>query len=118
MAPSNQNHGFDLERVLEETGLDREEYLEIYDLFKENFAELMEELEAAVANNESNMVRQASHTIKGVCSNIGFMDLANIAKTIQENPDDLKLAAASIPEMRAICAERDKQIQDLANMPA
>lgn len=118
MAHSNQVHGFDLENVLDETGLDREEYLEIYDLFKESFAELMQELEASVASDETGMVKQAAHTIKGVCSNIGFMDIAMIAQKIQEDPDNMKLAAESIPEMRALYAKLDIEIQAIAGTPA
>jgi len=118
MALSNQVQGFDLENVLEETGLDREEYLEIYDLFKESFAELMQELEASVASDETGMVKQAAHTIKGVCSNIGFMDIANIAQKIQEDPDNMVLAAEFIPEMRALYAKLDIEIQAIAGAPA
>ena len=92
---------FDLESVLEETGLDQEEYLEIYDLFKESFEELMQELEAAAARSESDKVMQAAHTLKGACSNIGFMKMARLAQQIQENPENTELAAASIPELGA-----------------
>ena len=118
MAPSNHEHGFDLESVLEDTGLDREDYMEIYELFKESFAELMQELEVSVASDETGMVKQAAHTLKGICSNIGFMDLARIAQMIQENPENMELAAESIPEMRALYAKLDKEIQAIAGTPA
>ncbi len=108
------NHPFDVpfavEGFIRDTGLDLEDYLEIYELFQENFQELMGELEQALAGNDTEKVLLTAHTLKGITSSVGFMDLADIAREIQENPGDLKRAAEATTEMRALYEVLDRQV--------
>ena len=110
----NQDVTFDVKDVIERTGLDLEDYLEIYELFQENFNELMGDLKQALADQETEKLMHTAHTLKGSTSNIGFAHIADLAKKIQDDPGDFEQAANLIPQMEELYVVLDKQVQAVA----
>ena len=104
----------DLEAFIEETGLDREEYLEIYELFKETYETLMKDLEEALARGDNFAAMRAAHTLKGAASNLGFTALAEAARRIQESPEDTAGTAETLTEIRTLYASLDRQVRAFA----
>ena len=104
----------DLEAFVEKTGLDRDEYLEIYALFKETYETLMKDLEEALARGDKFEAMRAAHTLKGAASNLGFTALAETARRIQESPEDMAGAAAAVKEIHSIYASLDQKVQAFA----
>jgi HPt (histidine-containing phosphotransfer) domain-containing protein len=109
-----QDVKFDVQTVIDKTGLDLEDYLEIYELFQENFNDLMKDLEGALQAKDSEQVMRIAHTLKGSTSNIGFMTLSELARMVQENPDDYDMVGDKIPEMRSLYEKLNKQVESIA----
>ncbi len=112
-AVNNQDLSFDLDDVIRQTGLDMEEYMEIFEIFKESFVELMGDLEQALSYGNIDGVMSAAHTIKGATSNIGFLHIAELARQIQDEPGDSDLVKKNMPMMRDLYA---KVVQELESM--
>ena len=103
-----------VDEVIEQTGLDMEDYLEIYELFQENFQELMDEIKDALTQKDTDRIMRGAHTLKGSTSNIGFTDLSVLAKEMQEHPEDLELVSRNIPKMMEIYEKLNDEVQALA----
>lgn len=101
----------DIKAVVERTGLDLEDYLEIYELFQDNYNELMTELKNALEQKDTDSLMRTAHTIKGSTSNIGFSQLSDIAREIQDNPGDFEMITEAIPQMEAIYKKLDSLVQ-------
>jgi len=104
--------------VIEQTGLDMEDYMEIYELFQENFQELMNELKSALAAKDTDRIMRTAHTMKGSTSNIGFTDLANLAKQMQDHPENLELVSQNIPKLERFYEILNRQVQSIASATA
>jgi len=107
-----------LQSVIDATGLEMDEYLEIYEIFQENFEELMQDLENGLAANDSEKILHASHTIKGATSNIGFTDLSKIAGDVQNDPGNTELVASAIPKLKEMYGLLNSEVESLAKTPA
>lgn len=108
-----QDVRFDVQEVIDKTGLDLEDYLEIYELFQENFNELMKDLKTALDARDSDQVMRIAHTLKGSTSNIGFMDLSEMARVVQENPDDFEMVCDKLPQMRSLYEKLNRQVESI-----
>lgn len=63
-------------------------------MFMEQGPELYEDVKKACSSTESEKVIAASHSLKGVCMNLGFDDLADVCKSIEEQTRDGDLESA------------------------
>jgi HPt (histidine-containing phosphotransfer) domain-containing protein len=110
----NEDLAGSIQKVIDQTGLDMEDYLEIYALFQDNFEELIEELKAGLAEKDTDKIMRSAHTLKGSTSNIGFMDMSALAKRMQENPEDLELVASTIPQLELMYEQVNEEMKSLA----
>lgn len=63
-------------------------------MFMEQGPELYEDVKKACSSSDSDKVIAASHSLKGVCMNLGFDDLASVCKSIEEQTRDGNISAA------------------------
>jgi CheY-like chemotaxis protein/HPt (histidine-containing phosphotransfer) domain-containing protein len=54
------------------------------DLFASTTERLMEQIEAAIERREADGLRRLSHTLKGACGNIGAVEMAGLARRLEE----------------------------------
>ncbi|MBN2011375.1 Hpt domain-containing protein [candidate division KSB1 bacterium] len=74
----------DEEGGLRRLGGDREIYNELMDLFIDNAETQMQQLEAAVANNELDSIEKLAHSIKGAAANLGIMAVQETAQVLEQ----------------------------------
>ena len=60
---------------------------------------------------DTDTLMRTAHTIKGSTSNIGFSQLSEIAREIQDNPGDFEMIAEAIPRMETIYQKLDALVQ-------
>ncbi len=66
-------------------GFDEDEFKEVAQLLVSVSLSDMEQLEQGIATQNSDQVKNAAHSIKGASGNLGFMDLAHCAETIENS---------------------------------
>ena len=64
-------------------GFDEDEFKEVAQLLVTVSLSDMEQLEQGIASQNPDQVKNAAHSIKGAAGNLGFMDLAHCAETIE-----------------------------------
>ncbi len=74
---------FDLEEMLSRTGGDEELLRELVDLFLEEYAGLLLEIEEAIAHSNSQGLEFAAHTLRGSVGNLGAKSAYNAAKNLE-----------------------------------
>ncbi len=74
---------FDLERALISTDGDKELLGELFDLFKEQYPQLLNQIEQAVQAQDAEELRYAAHTLKSSLGNIGAMKAYELALTLE-----------------------------------
>jgi HPt (histidine-containing phosphotransfer) domain-containing protein len=77
--------------------LEVDEYRELIELFVETGSDDFNNIQDALARNDSEQVMRSAHTIKGAAGNLGLMQVSETAKIIEENAisnqlDDLESA--------------------------
>jgi HPt (histidine-containing phosphotransfer) domain-containing protein len=105
---------FNLQEVINKTGLEMDEYLEIYEIFKENIQELFVDLETGLRDNDTDKIMRSAHTIKGACSNIGFTDLADLAFTIQNEPENQEQVGSTLVKMKEVYQRLNQMVESIA----
>jgi HPt (histidine-containing phosphotransfer) domain-containing protein len=71
-------------RLAENTGLEEDEFLELVELFVKTSASDVEALQSAIDEEDIQQAIEAAHFIKGAAGNLGFMELYEAAKDIEE----------------------------------
>ena len=84
----------DFERVEEATGGDYEFMKELVDLFLEDAAERLRELEAALASNDAEQLGKCAHKLKGSSANVGADHMSHLAKNLEERAKQSNLDQA------------------------
>jgi HPt (histidine-containing phosphotransfer) domain-containing protein len=76
---------------------------ELIDLFINDVADRLAELDRALATSDANLLTRAAHTIKGSCSNFGAVELIKISQVmeLQGKAADLAGATATLPSLKA-----------------
>ena len=75
----------DLEQLSGRLGLEKEEFLELAELFLETGASDIGRLEAALQEENVDEVVKSSHSIKGASGNLGFTEIFEVAKGVELN---------------------------------
>lgn len=73
----------DVKELADELGLEKDEYLELVELFVEKSITDLDELQSAVGAENAEKAASAAHSIKGAAGNLGFMALYEEAKKIE-----------------------------------
>jgi len=97
--------------LAENLGLEEEEYLELFELFVETSMSDMENLQTAIDEENAEKVAMASHSLKGASGNLGFMELFEVAKKINDEAREGRLDGTS--ELAQILKEKFNIIASL-----
>jgi len=92
----------DVKELADELGLEKDEYLELIELFVEKSMTDLDELQSAVGAEDTEKTASAAHSIKGAAGNLGFMALYEEAKKIEAQAllGSLDAAIESIQALR------------------
>jgi histidine phosphotransfer protein HptB len=72
-----------ISRFSEGLELDDETGLEVLGLFYKTSQSDLRRIESAVGENQPDLLMEAAHSIKGAARNLGFTDIAEIAKDLE-----------------------------------
>ncbi|MBT3310923.1 MAG: Hpt domain-containing protein [Desulfobacterales bacterium] len=75
-------------------GLEKDEFIELVELFVTTTSEDINKLQVAYENKDDNSAARAVHSIKGSSGNLGFIELSDIAKKAEELAGNNKLNEA------------------------
>ena len=78
----------DFKKMAEDIGLDEDEFLEMTELYLETSNSDLSKLQAAVKENQMEEIVERAHSLKGASGNMGFMDIYEVAKEIEQNARD------------------------------
>ncbi|MCK4603078.1 MAG: hypothetical protein BA871_09600 [Desulfuromonadales bacterium C00003096] len=84
-----------ISELAENIGLEKEEYLELSELFVETGMSDMDKLQSAINEGNTEEVARASHSLKGTAGNLGFMELFEAAKKINDEAREGRLDRTS-----------------------
>ncbi len=99
--------------LAENLGLDEDEFMELADLFIETSISDLAKLEAAAQQQDIEETLKASHSIKGAAGNLGFLNIFEIAKTIEHNArsNSLEGASESVEAIREKIQELSEEVE-------
>ena len=84
----------DLTELAENLGLERDEFLEIVELFVEKSTSDLSDLQDAIDNGDMQQVIEVSHSIKGASGNLGFTEIYTVAEGVEKNAREKSLEGA------------------------
>jgi HPt (histidine-containing phosphotransfer) domain-containing protein len=75
----------DLKALGEGLGLEEDEFKEIVEIFVETAEADIARLSAATASQDANEAMEAAHSLKGAAGNLGFTDISEVSKILEED---------------------------------
>ena len=92
------------EKLAGEIGFEKEDYLELIELFINTTTSDIDKLKTAINNGDFNAAERAAHSIKGAASSLGLMEISDEAKKIEyaAKGDPGTITALSADELEAI----------------
>lgn len=93
-------------------GLEEEEYLELIELFIETGMSDLDKLQSAIEEGNPEKAANAAHSIKGAASNLGLMEVYEVAKKIEKQTRNDRLEG--IAESAQALKEKLNEIAGLA----
>jgi len=75
----------DFEEMGARLGLDKEEFMELVNIFVASAEEDIQKLNDALGVNDSKAASEAAHSLKGSSGNLGFLKIADLAAKIEQN---------------------------------
>jgi HPt (histidine-containing phosphotransfer) domain-containing protein len=75
----------DFMRLAGKLGLEKDEYIELLELFIETSSADIINLENAVKTRNEDETKKASHSLKGSSASLGLTDIAEIVKLIEKS---------------------------------
>lgn len=97
----------DRRQLLDAAGGDRDLAAELVTLFATDAARILAELDRALAARDMPAVRAAAHSLKGSALTVGFLQLAESARLIEEAAARGDVVATRIEEVRGQAAAID-----------
>lgn len=73
----------DFDRLASRLGIDSEDFMELLELFVTTTETDMEKIRMAVDDENPKDAASAAHSIKGAAGNLGFEDMAEVAKIME-----------------------------------
>lgn len=95
-------------KMAENLGLEKDEFMELIDLFVETGKPQLVQLKEAVEKEDGPDIRQIVHSLKGASGNLGLMVFSELAKTIED-----QCASQDFETMRASVQSLEEQMQQL-----
>ena len=84
-----------IRELAENIGLEEEEYLELVELFVEIGMSDIDKLQSAIDEGNVEEVASTSHSLKGASGNLGFVELFEVAKKINDEALEGRLDGTS-----------------------
>ncbi len=78
----------DFNALASNLGLERDEYIELVELFIETAESDIQRIRTAHAEKDSDQLAEAAHSLKGSAGNLGFLSLSDKAKIAEDNSQD------------------------------
>lgn len=102
----------DFENLAANLGIDKEDFIELLELFIITTRNDMEKITQSLASGDAPGAASAAHSIKGAAGNLGFMDLSEIAKEMEMAAKDSDLSAFPdrMKQLQAHVAILEKQL--------
>lgn len=72
-------------KLADKLGLEEDEYRELVELFLDTGSADFQKIESSLADRDADQVMRSAHTIKGAAGNLGFTEISDLAKLIEEN---------------------------------
>jgi HPt (histidine-containing phosphotransfer) domain-containing protein len=88
---------------------DKELFLELLDIFVNDFHKKRAELDKAIAGKDAMAIEHIAHFLKGSCGNISAKALRNVFVVLEE-----KAKRGDVEDLQAHLPEVDKQFEALA----
>jgi HPt (histidine-containing phosphotransfer) domain-containing protein len=116
---SNSVETFDYVKALDLTEGDEGLLRELIGVFKEESAELIGQLESAVASGDCDSVRKAAHRLKGASASVGGVKIAAAARTLETMGATKTLAGADgiLAQLHGLIGEYDRVTDFLGKEP-
>jgi HPt (histidine-containing phosphotransfer) domain-containing protein len=95
----------DLARMTDLTGGETEGLRELVDLYLEQTADQLRQIEAAIRDNKPDDVRREAHSCGGASATLGMMRLGRILKELESQGKAKSLTTAT-----ALCAEAHEEL--------
>lgn len=73
----------DFDALAERLGIDREDFIELSELFVTTTQGDMDRIQKGMADSDPAQAAAAAHSIKGAAANLGFEAMADLAKTME-----------------------------------
>ncbi|MBW2609236.1 MAG: Hpt domain-containing protein [Deltaproteobacteria bacterium] len=84
----------DFKGLADRLGLEKEEFIELAELFVETGSSDLRQLQSAVEQGDVQEVVKKSHSIKGASGNLGFTEIFGVAKDVEANAREDNLDGA------------------------
>lgn len=72
-----------IEELAKNLGLEKEEYLELIELFVDKGMSDLDELQSAIETGDAEKAASAAHSLKGAAGSLGLMDIHEATKKIE-----------------------------------
>ena len=94
----------DLQALGESLGLEKDEFIEIVEIFLESAESDVKRLEDAIIAQNSSALSEAAHSLKGSAGNLGFMEISDLSASIEDKARQNKIEglASSIPILASL----------------
>jgi len=76
--------GYGSKKISRESGTEEEEFTEIFGLYKETTSSDLKELKVAINSGDAEKAHEKAHSIKGASGSLGFDELYETAKAIDD----------------------------------
>lgn len=98
--------------LAENLGIEEELYLELIELFIQTGTSDLDKVQSAVEEGNAEKAANAAHSIKGAASNLGLMEVYEVAKKIEKQTRNDRLEG--IAESAQALKEKLNEIAELA----
>lgn len=98
-------------------GLEEDEFLELVELYIETCSADLVKLESAVQQSNIQGIIELSHSIKGSSGNLGFMNVFDMAKEIEDNARDnvIEGAVSSVQSIKEMVKQISHKYESTKN---
>ncbi|MCK4389086.1 MAG: Hpt domain-containing protein [Desulfobacterales bacterium] len=87
----------DFTKLAEDLGLDEDEFWELVELFLETSASDLGRLQSAIDRGDIQQTVEAVHSVKGAAANLGFEEIYELAKGVEEKARENSLDGVTEP---------------------
>ncbi len=109
----------DMEEVMERVQDDRELFMELLEIFQEDYAEKRKQLDGLITQNHLKQIRDVAHSIKGASGNISAKSIEASCETIERAAEEgnMVLVQETIPLLDRQFSELQARIVQLKEAP-